>query len=121
MYRLQEHMHHRHIGRVLQPLISRTYFLMRRPLFRKLTLDYVLRQIEVLKQSIVEYEQKYGMAFSQYEQYLHERYRLLESPTLSDTQRQRLGQSVMIEEDDWRQLQSVPGNVGKLAWFAARG
>lgn len=86
---------------VLQPLISRNIFPDEETAIRKLTLDYVLRQIEVLKQSIVEYEQKYGMAFSQYEQYLHERTRLLESPTLSDTQRQRLGQSVMLEEDDW--------------------
>lgn len=89
------------VASVLQPLISRNIFPDEETAVRKLTLEYVIRQIDSLRTDISRFEHKYNMSFSTFEQYLHERARLLASSELDDLQRRRLNQAVMLEEDDW--------------------
>ncbi len=86
---------------VLQPLIARSIFPDEETAVRELAIDYVLRQIDALQGTIAAFEQKYSMTYAQFQQYLHERARLLESPELDLVTRRRLSQSVMSEEDDW--------------------
>ncbi len=47
------------------------------------------------------FERKYGMSFSQFNDYLRERAALLVSESLSPEERRALNQAIMQEEDDW--------------------
>lgn len=89
------------VSSVLQPLIARELFPDEETAVRELALDYVLRQVDTFQGITAAFEQKYGMSYTQFQQYLGERSRLLDSPDLDDGTRRRLGQSVMSEEDDW--------------------
>ncbi len=86
------------VASVLQPLISRNIFPNEETAIRKLTLEYVIRQIDSLRATVSEFEHKYNMSFSTFEQYLHERAQLLTSPELDESQRKRLSRAVMLEE-----------------------
>lgn len=85
----------------VEPLIRRKIFNSEEEAINALLRDYVLRQIDVLKEEIARFEQKYGMRFDQFTEYLHERSTLLQREGLSTEQRRALGQAVMQEEDDW--------------------
>lgn len=89
------------VNAAIEPLIRRKIFASEEEAIRELTRDYLLRQIETLQQEAAHFEQKYGMSFQQFERYLHERSALLQQNSLSEQQRQALGQAVMQEEDDW--------------------
>ena len=89
------------VASVLQPLIARAIFPDEETAVRELAMEYVLRQVDSLQGTILAFERKNGMTFAQFQQYLHERSRLLDSPDLDEVTRRRLGQSVMSEEDDW--------------------
>ena len=64
--------------------------------------------MDVLQDNIHQFEQKYGMDFQQFQQYLHERSVLLENKSLPAEQLEPLSAAIMQEEDDW------------LDWKAAR-
>ena len=57
--------------------------------------QYILQQIATLQQALDHFEQKYGMRFQQFTDYLHERSRLLEKGQLTVEQRRTLGQAIM--------------------------
>jgi len=86
---------------VIEPLVRRGIFATEEEAVRELLRDYTLRQITALHQEIARFERKYGMNFTQFSEYLHERSTLLASSQLSPEQRQVLGQAIMQEEDDW--------------------
>ena len=89
------------ISDVIGPLIKRRIFATKEQAVRELMRDYILRQITARRRELGRFERKYGMSFDQFSEYLHARSRLLETGRLSPEQRQKLGQSVMQEEDDW--------------------
>jgi hypothetical protein len=68
---------------------------------REITRDYVRHQIEMLLRKTRDFEHRYGMSFDGFEEYLHTRSALLTSEGLKSDQKQRLGQALMREEDDW--------------------
>ena len=86
---------------VLKPLIDRKIFETEESAVRELLRGHILRQIEDLQAQIEDFEQKYGMSFDEFDAYLRERSRRLQSTDLSADQRKRLNQSIMQEEDDW--------------------
>jgi len=86
---------------MLNPLIKRELFPNKEEALRELLRGYVLGQISRLQQEVLNFEQKYEMHFQQFEAYLRERSALLAKNDISTAQRQRLGQAVMQEEDDW--------------------
>ena len=92
----------------IEPLISRNIFASEEEAIQELVRDYVLRQMTVLQDGVLQFERKYGMNFQQFHQYLHERSLLLEKKALPTEQLQTLSAAVMQEEDDW------------LDWKAAR-
>ncbi|RME46280.1 MAG: hypothetical protein D6791_08670 [Chloroflexi bacterium] len=89
------------ISTVIEPLIRRKIFSTEEEAIRELLRDYILRQVSALQEEIAGFEQKYGMRFQQFSEYLHERSALLEKGDLSPEQRQTLGRAIMREEDDW--------------------
>ena len=89
------------ISTTIEPLIKRKIFDTEEEAIRELLREYVLRQIAALQQQVDRFEQKYGMHFQQFGEYLHERSMLLESVDLSLEQRQVLSRAIMQEEDDW--------------------
>ncbi|NHZ72469.1 MAG: hypothetical protein GWP17_05245 [Aquificales bacterium] len=86
---------------MLAPLIKRKFFFNEEDALQELLRGYILNQIAKLQQEVEKFEEKYGMRFKQFEAYLHERSALLSGNSMSAMQRQRLGQAVMQEEDDW--------------------
>lgn len=89
-------------------LVKRNIFASEEEAVHELVRDYILRQMTVLQEEILQFERKYGMNFQQFHQYLHERSALLEKKALPTEQFQPLGAAIMQEEDDW------------LDWKAAR-
>jgi hypothetical protein len=89
------------IDTAIEPLIRRKIFNTQEEAIRELLREYILRQIDTFRQEVSQFEQKYGMGFQQFSEYLHERSVLLEKGDFSAEQRQALGQAVMQEEDDW--------------------
>ncbi len=89
------------VDTILTPLIKRKIFFNEEEALRELLRGYVLNQIAKLQQEATTFEEKYGMRFKQFEAYLHERSALLSGNSMSAMQRQRLGQAIMQEEDDW--------------------
>jgi len=94
---------------ILEPLIRRQLFADEWSAVQELTRDYVLRHVEALTEQIRDFENRYGMGFNRFAEYLHERSLLLSSDRLDSEQRRALGQAIMAEEDDW------------LEWKAAQG
>mgnify|MGYP001572826100 FL=1 len=92
----------------VEALIKRNIFASEEEAIQELVRDYVLRQMAVLQDGVLQFERKYGMNFQQFNQYLHERSALLEKKSLSREHLQTLNAAVMQEEDDW------------LDWKAAR-
>ena len=92
----------------VEALIKRNIFASEEEAIRELVRDYVLRQMAILQDGVLQFERKYGMNFQQFNQYLHERSALLEKKTLPTEQLQTLNAAIMQEEDDW------------LDWKAAR-
>jgi hypothetical protein len=86
---------------VMEPLIRRKVFATEEEAARSLLREYVLRQVDALRQEMARFERKHGMRFEQFVEYLHERSALLEESELPPEQRQVLGQAIMQEEDDW--------------------
>ena len=86
---------------ILEPLIRRKVFANEQAAVREITRDYVRHQVEALIRETRDYEQRYGMSFDSFEEYLHSRSTLLTSGDLEPGQKQRLGQAIMREEDDW--------------------
>ncbi len=86
---------------VIESLVKRRIFATEEEAVRKLISGYILKQIGELQQRISHFERKYGMPFSQFAGYLHERSILLEKGSFSPEQRRSLGQAIMQEEDDW--------------------
>jgi hypothetical protein len=91
-----------------EALIKRNIFASEEEALQELVRDYVLRQMSVLQEKILQFECKYGMNFHQFNQYLHERSSILENKALPQDQLKTLNAAVMQEEDDW------------LDWKAAR-
>lgn len=89
------------INSVIEPLLKRRIFATEEEAIRTLMQQYILQQIDTLQQTLAHFEQKYGLGFQQFTDYLHERSRLLEREQLTVEQRRVLGQAVMQEEDDW--------------------
>jgi len=89
------------ISTVLEPLIRRKLFVDEQSAIQELARDYVLRHVEVLAEQIRDFENRYGMGFDRFAEYLHQRSLLLASDHLDTEQRRALGQAVMAEEDDW--------------------
>ena len=89
------------ISPVIEPLIKRKIFATEEEAIRTLMQQYILQQIATLQQILDHFEQKYGMRFQQFTDYLHERSLLLEKGQLTVEQRRMLGQAIMQEEDDW--------------------
>jgi Arc/MetJ-type ribon-helix-helix transcriptional regulator len=89
------------IDTAIEPLIRRKIFSSQEEAIRELLREYILRQIDTFREEVNQFEQKYGMGFQQFSEYLHERSILLEKGDFSAGQRQALGQAVMQEEDDW--------------------
>lgn len=92
----------------VEALIKRNIFASEEEAIHELVRDYILRQVDALQANIHQFEQKYGMDFQQFQQYLHERSALLENKSLPLIQLEGLNSAVMQEEDDW------------LDWKAAR-
>jgi chromosome segregation ATPase len=86
---------------MLNPLIKRELFSNKEDALQELLKAYILGQISEIQQEVSTFEQKYGMHFRQFDAYLHERSTLLTKNDISTTQRQKLGQAIMQEEDDW--------------------
>ncbi len=86
---------------IVEPLVRRKLFSTTEEAVRELMQDYTLRQISSYQRQIAELEQKYGMNFTKFTQYLRERGTMLQSKELSPRQRQALGRALMAEEDDW--------------------
>ena len=89
------------IDMAIEPLIGRKIFNTEEEAIRELLREYILRQIDALQQEVSRFEQKHGMRFQQFGEYLHERSVLLEKGDFPAEQRQALGQAVAQEEDDW--------------------
>jgi len=89
------------ISTAIEPLIKRRIFSTEEEAIRELLRDYILRQVSALQKEVAGFEQKYGMRFQQFSEYLHARSVLLERDDLSPKQRETLGQAIMQEEDDW--------------------
>jgi ABC-type polar amino acid transport system ATPase subunit len=85
----------------VEALIKRNIFASEEEAIQELVRDYVLRQMTVLQDVLLQFERKYGMNFQQFNQYLHERSALLENKSLAADQLQTLSAAVMQEEDDW--------------------
>ncbi len=92
----------------VEALVKRNIFASEEEAIGELVRDYVLRQVDILETNIHQFEQKYGMDFQQFQQYLHERSVLLENKSLPAEQLKTLNAAIMQEEDDW------------LDWKAAR-
>lgn len=86
---------------IVEPLVKRRLFATTEEAVRELMQDYILRQISSYQRQIAKLERKYGMNFTKFTQYLHERGAMLRSKELSPEQRQSLGRALMVEEDDW--------------------
>jgi len=84
----------------VEALIKRNIFASEEEAISELVRDYVLRQMTVLQDGVLQFERKYGMNFQQFNQYLHERSLLLEKKALPTEQLQTLNVAVMQEEDD---------------------
>jgi len=85
----------------VEALIKRNIFASEEEAIEELVRDYVLRQVDVLQTNTHRFEQKYGMDFQQFQQYLHERSVLLENKSLPAEQLEALNVAIMQEEDDW--------------------
>ena len=95
---------------VLEPLIRRKVFANEQAAVREITRDFVRHQVEVLIRQTRGFEQRYGMSFNSFEEYLHTRSALLTSGDIEPAQKQRLGQALMREEDDgldWKAAQEM--------------
>ncbi len=93
---------------LIEPFVKRNIFASEEEAIQEMVREYVMRQVSELQTQDDRFEQKYGLNFQQFHQYLGGRSALLAKSNLSDEQRQTLGRSVMQEEDDW------------LDWKAAR-
>ena len=93
---------------LIEPFVKRNIFASEEEAIQELVHDYVMRQVSELQAQVVQFEQRYGLNFHQFQQYLGERSALLSQRDLSDEQRRTLSRAVMLEEDDW------------LDWKAAR-
>ncbi|HID85780.1 MAG TPA: hypothetical protein EYP55_00175 [Anaerolineae bacterium] len=89
------------ITTIVEPLVKREIFATPEEAVRELTVGYILQQISSHQRQIAKLERKYGMNFTKFTQYVHERAAMLQSETLSPEQRQSLGRALMAEEDDW--------------------
>ncbi len=103
---------------LVEPLVRRKIFSSEEEAIQELVSEYVLRQVDQLSSEIRQYEHKYGMNFSQFKQYLHERSALLESEKISIEERQVLGRSVMQEEDVWLDWKVAREMLG--SWLGLR-
>jgi polyhydroxyalkanoate synthesis regulator phasin len=88
------------VDKVVEPLVQRGLFETTESAVRGLAQDYILRQIVRYQETIGNLEQKYGMDYDQFIQYLKQRAALLQSTNVSPEQRQPLNQAVMLEEED---------------------
>jgi hypothetical protein len=61
------------ISAVVAPLVERKVFDTEEEAVRSLLGEYILGQIEKLRQDTTRFEQKYGMRFEQFAAYVHER------------------------------------------------
>ncbi len=86
---------------IVEPLVKRKLFATTEEAVRKLMQDYTFRQVSSCQRQIAKLERKYGMNFTRFTQYLHERGAMLQFKELSPEQRQSLGRALMAEEDDW--------------------
>ncbi len=83
------------LNTVVEPFVRRGLFDTPQKAVTEMARQYVLRQIEVHQETIQSLEQKYGMTFEQFEQYLQAR-----SKTLIEEPDAQLNQAVMQEEED---------------------
>ena len=86
---------------MIDPLIRRHIFRNEEDAIKTLLRTYIINQLNELRGRIEAFEQRYGMKFEQFGEYLHERSECLQSNSLSSEQRQTLGRAIMQEEDDW--------------------
>ncbi len=103
---------------VVASLIKRGIFESEEQAVRELLRGYVLAQIGTLRQTLAGFEQRYGMTFERFAEYLRERSSLLGSETLTSEQRAVLGRAVMQEEDDW--LEWKAANELLESWLGLR-
>ena len=102
---------------ILQPFVRRGLFPSAEKAVAEIAQDYILRQIERYRAVDERLQAKYGMAYDQFEAYLHAR-----SSTLASAPDVKLNQAVMLEEEDahdWKiareMLQSWLGLQGEIA------
>lgn len=89
------------VNDVIESLVKRRIFTTEEEAIRELIREYILKHISALQRKISYFKRKYGMPFSQFGDYLHEKSVLLEKDDFSPEQRRSLGQAIMKEEDDW--------------------
>ena len=85
----------------VEALVKRNLFASEEEAIGELVRDYVLRQVDALQTELQHLQQKYGMDFSQFQQYLHERSVMLTEKSLPAQQLEALHAAVMLEEEDW--------------------
>ncbi len=106
------------ISTAIEPLIERRIFDTEEEAIRVILQAYILQQIGNLRRQMDRFEQKYGMRFQQFAEYLHERSVLLGNSGLSAEQRRTLNQAVMQEEDDWLDWKAAQEMLG--SWLGIR-
>ncbi|MDD2903901.1 MAG: hypothetical protein PHU44_15855 [Syntrophales bacterium] len=101
------------IDTVIEPLIKKKIFPSAEAAVREIVKEYILRQVTDLNREVSRFERKYGMPLERFREYLHERSLILEQDDLSETQRHKLSQAIMQEEDDcldWQVAQDFLDN-----------
>lgn len=83
------------ITTVVSPFVKRGLFESPEKAISAMATDYILHQIERYQARIEGLEKKHGMAYEQFDAYLKTR-----SETLEKKPNKKLGQAIMLEEED---------------------
>ncbi|CAG0978335.1 hypothetical protein ANRL3_01964 [Anaerolineae bacterium] len=86
---------------ILEPFVERRMFSSTAEAARKLASEYVTKHIQSQQRKVARMERKYGKTFREFEEYLHQRSRKLQSLSLKPNAKKRLGRAIMNEEEDW--------------------
>lgn len=101
------------INKAINFLVKREIFQTEEEAIKSLVRDYILKQIAGLRKEISNFRRKYGMSFTQFSDYIHDRSALLEKSNLGAKQRLNLSRAIMREEDawlDWKVAQEMLDN-----------
>lgn len=86
---------------LVEPLVQHQAFPSVEDAVRALVREFILRQIDRHRGRMATLEDRYGMRFEQFSEYLKERSALLSNGQLDPQQKRKVAQAVMLEEDDW--------------------